>query len=155
MGLDMYLYAVKTESGYNFDQLKKAVYTETVKALKLESYISSDVPKIQLRFVAAYWRKANMIHNWFLKKCGDNKDEYQLMDVSRDQLKGLLATVTTVLKKKDEEMAKSLLPTVEGFYFGGQEYGDGYYNHLAITEKALEKILAMPPEFEFEYRASW
>jgi hypothetical protein len=57
---------------------------------------------------------------------------------------------------KDPTVAKELLPTTEGFFFGSQAYDQYYYNDLVDTKKILEKALAEADKgFEFYYSASW
>jgi hypothetical protein len=47
---------------------------------------------------AAYWRKANQIHQWFVNNVQGGVDDCKEYYVSRDQLRELLDTVNTALK---------------------------------------------------------
>lgn len=54
-------------------------------------------------------------------------------------------------------ICEELLPRVDGFFFGDQEYTEWYYNDLVYTKEILEKILK---EHDFKnyyiyYCASW
>ena len=58
---------------------------------------------------------------------------------------------------KDSSTAEDLLPTTSGFFFGGTEYDEWYYNDIKKTYDLCEKLLR---EFDFEnrhlcYSGSW
>lgn len=102
-----------------------------------------------------YWRKDNHIHNWFVKNVQNGVDECQLSEVSEAQLTDLLNLCKAVIKNHSE--AEELLPTTQGFFFGSDEYDEGYYASLSHTVEILEKALK-ETDFEKEiifYRASW
>jgi hypothetical protein len=118
MGLDMYL--TKRTYVKRWAHTPKAEqFSVTVKQggkafpgiqSKRVSYIEEEV---------MYWRKANQIHNWFVKNVQDGVDECQASDVSRDQLVALLAVITVVVN--NPEQALNYLPPSSGFFFGGTE----------------------------------
>jgi hypothetical protein len=109
-------------------------------------------PKLKCKI--CYWRKANAIHNFFVKHCADGKDECQEIYVDRKDLEKLVEFCTIVLN--DAKEAEKLLPTVSGFFFGGIEYDDYYFEQLEYTKNKIQKILDNSPEsWEFQYRASW
>lgn len=57
---------------------------------------------------------------------------------------------------EDDKLAKELLPTEDGFFFGGTDYDDWYIENLKNTVKILEEVLAEPDNGQyFEYEASW
>lgn len=133
----------------------------------------------------AYWRKANAIHNWFVKNVQDGVDECQNSYVSAEQLKELLDTCKAVLKGselvegkvsngytyndknervynyndgkviRDTSIAEELLPTGSGFFFGSTEYDEYYYNDIKYTVEMLEEILKGDLSDSFYYQASW
>ena len=96
---------------------------------------------------AAYWRKANQIHNWFVQNVQDGLDECQSAWVSPDQLKELhdLCVKLTDMLEKDERKAKetamTLLPPSQGFFFGSDEIGEWYWEDLQNTITQLEPVL--------------
>jgi hypothetical protein len=97
--------------------------------------------------------EANEIHAWFVANCQDGEDDCRDHYVSRDQLRELLGLVQQVLA--DHSKAAELLPTESGFFFGGTEYDEDYFDDLRRTQDILTGLLAEPEEGEFRYRASW
>ena len=134
----------------------------------------------------AYWRKANAIHQWFVNNCGDGIDECQIMELNKEQLETLLNIAKKVKKScvlvegkinngytfkdgkevpiiedgkyiKDPSVAKELLPTTSGFFFGSTSYNQWYFEDITDTIKQLTKILKTT-DFDNEYvfyHASW
>jgi hypothetical protein len=100
-----------------------------------------------------YWRKANQIHEWFVQNVQDGKDDCQESYVSREQLEELLGVCRIV--KIDKEKAEQLLPTQSGFFFGGTEYDEYYYQDIDNTIEILEEALSDETADDFAYRASW
>jgi hypothetical protein len=100
-----------------------------------------------------YWRKANQIHNWFVENVQDGKDECQESYVSREQLQELLNICKIV--NIDNTKAEQLLSTQSGFFFGGTEYDEWYFNDIDNTIKILEDALSDENADDFTYRASW
>ena len=132
---------------------------------------------------AGYWRKANAIHQWFVEHVQDGSDDCQNDYVSKEDMEALLDAVNTVLnaselvegtitngysfengKKtpitkegkyiKDPTVAKALLPTTEGLFFGSTDYDQYYYQDLVNTKNILEEALE-DDEGDYEYQSSW
>lgn len=101
----------------------------------------------------AQWRKANEIHRWFVEAVQEGEDDCRDYYVSRDQLAELIGLAQQVIAEPGK--ALELLPTESGFFFGGTEYDDDYFDDLKRTVEMLTAILAEPEEGEFRYRASW
>ena len=146
MGLDMWLYAKKYFFG-NDEMITK---------------ISKEFPEMEgfeckeVKFEVAYWRKANQIHKWFVDNCQDGVDECQNSFVSKENLEELLKLVKEVLENHDK--AEELLPCGEGFFFGGNEYDEDYFDDLNNTKEMLEKILNRIKEnkgWDIYYSSSW
>ncbi len=55
----------------------------------------------------------------------------------------------------DKSLAESLLPTSSGFFFGGTEYDEWYFNAVEYTIEVLETELLDEYADDFEYSASW
>ena len=163
--------------------------------IKLNGKIRDDIKSERISYIQeeiAYWEKANHIHNWFVENIQGGIDNCKSYYVSKDDLKKLLKTCNKVNKslmqsetiEKDEEVlgkngkvnvkikvfknieiAKKLLPTKEGFFFGGTDYDEYYLENIKYTIKIIEKILKelktyelLYPEFyypELYYHASW
>lgn len=149
MGLDMYIYT---------------------NSKMMSQHLNKDNDYDMRNGIAAYWRKANAIHKWFVDhvQCGD--DDCGAYEVSPKQLKELLDAVNEVLAStrlvegtvntgtiynahgviecfadgrvlEDPSVAEVLLPTQGGFFFGGTDYDEWYWQSLIDTREALEKIL--------------
>ena len=52
-----------------------------------------------------YWRKANAVHGWFVRECGNNVDECQEIPVSTIKLMELQALCLTALVKRSQDPA--------------------------------------------------
>lgn len=182
MGLDMYLtkntYVKnwdhhKPEKRHDITVLKGGKPHRHIQPARI-SYIVEDV---------AYWRKANAIHRWFVEHVQGGRDECQESYVEREQLqelvnacKQVLNTVETVPGKvgegttfypdgtieqhardgdvvAQEKIARDLLPTQSGFFFGKTDYDEDYLRDLEETVAQIEPLL--DEDGEFYYRASW
>jgi hypothetical protein len=55
----------------------------------------------------------------------------------------------------DPSVASALLPTQSGFFFGGTDYDQYYYEDLVFTRDTLTRVLAEPDDGEFYYQSSW
>ena len=134
----------------------------------------------------AYWRKANAIHNWFVENVQNGNDDCGRYPVSEDQIKDLFDVVMRVRKScklidgevvngytfkdgkeipniekgkivEDPTLAKELLPTTSGFFFGGTNYDQWYVDDLDETLRQLTDIIATT-DFDKEivfYQSSW
>ena len=103
----------------------------------------------------AYWRKANQIHQWFVKNVQNGEDDCKEYNVCREKLEELQKLVTLVLFKR--KLAPKLLPTQEGFFFGDTEYNSEYFEDLQYTKTVLEEILKEPDSMNvnYYYSSSW
>lgn len=105
---------------------------------------------------AAYWRKENQIHRWFVDNVQGGEDDCDDYYVSREQLATLVETCRQVLD--DPDLAPTLLPTQSGFFFGSTDYDDYYFEGLRSTVDQVTKALAAFPDegkWDFQYRSSW
>ena len=149
MGLDMYLTARRYVS--EFEPQEKNISV----AIGSMFPDASDFPVCEVTFEVAYWRKANAIHNWFVKNVQNGNDDCEEYYVPREKLDKLLNTVRLVLNSHTDQVAADNLPTMEGFFFGGTEYDEWYHRSLEYTVKMLEKVLALPYTYSFYYHSSW
>ena len=120
---------------------------------------------------AAYWRKANAIHQWFVDNVQNGIDDCGYhREVTEDDLENLLDICKTVLKSsvlidgklengkhvedgewvtdytdgmviEDSSVAEELLPTQSGFFFGGTAYDEWYVKDIENTIQIIEKVL--------------
>lgn len=156
MGLDMYLYASKHLSNMYAKEDEIETFNAIKTLMKADDFVNEDSLRFaSIKMQVAYWRKANAIHKFFVSLDGGT-DECQDIYVSRESLQELLNRCNTILEHKDVEKAVELLPTQSGFFFGGTEYNEYYFNDLDYTQEVLTKILQNAPEdWDFDYRASW
>ena len=164
MGLDMYLKASKSVSGYNHsDPDKRGEFFALLNVIGLapEHSRRCNTPSATVSVIVAYWRKANQIHKWFVDKVQKGTDDCGIYYVERSQLEELVATCKEVLNVvktvEGAELAASKLPTASGFFFGGTDYDEYYLEDLKNTVTMLEAILAdrQLNDWDFEYHASW
>jgi hypothetical protein len=158
MGLDMYLYAERYVSGSGYsDPTDKETYNTLLLAVNGDKFATKDMPSGTVRLKVGYWRKANAIHDYFVRECQNGVDECQETYIERDSLIELRDKCLELIKNKgNNELASKLLPTAEGFFFGGTEYDDWYWQEIENTYKLLTDLLIDVPEnWGFIYRSSW
>ena len=154
MGLDMYLTKKTYVKNWNHmsDDEKHNVSVEgkSAKEIKPEriTHIEEEI---------GYWRKANQIHSWFVQNAQNGNDDCGSHYVSVELLEQLLAVCKKV--EEDNELASILLPTQQGFFFGGYEYDEWYFEQLEETVEIIDGILTEMKEndayYEFYYESSW
>jgi hypothetical protein len=149
MGLDMYLIKkIYVGAVYDFRNITGSIEIfEDGKKLDINF---NKVTYIEER--VGYWRKANAIHQWFVEEhVQDGVDDCKSYYVSEENLQLLLNLVNSVLG--DKEMARVLLPTQSGFFFGNTEYDERYFEDMENTKEILEN--ALKENGDFYYEASW
>ena len=154
MGLDMYLtkkHYVKQWSFHTEEEKPEVIVTKGGKPMKgvnqsKISYVEEEV---------MYWRKANHIHQWFVKNIQNGEDKRQTSYVDGDDILKLLNTLKEV--KEDHSKADELLPTTEGFFFGGTEYDEYYFETIDDTIEVLQNEMDEDGLItgEYYYHASW
>lgn len=148
MGLDMYLKAKK----YISEHFDKETF-EKVNSLNLGQ---KNMKVNEVVAEAMYWRKANAIHDWFVRECQGGIDECQETYVKTEDLKRLRDLCREVLSNKKK--AEKLLPTKSGFFFGDVNYDEWYLDYVQNTETGLSKILEdeeLTNGWDFYYQSSW
>ena len=131
-----------------------------------------------------YWRKANAIHKWFSENVETNKEDLWNCKISVYKIKELLQKVNEVLEKsvlvkwkvkngatmtrdwwkdnledgkyiKNPNIAESILPTIDWFFFWSTDYDEHYLWKLEHTKEGIEKALKdLWDDEEFIYGAS-
>jgi hypothetical protein len=149
MGLDMYLSAKKYYSpNFGADKFEELSEVSEVGA-SMEKYL----PFVNLEVSMGYWRKVNAVHQWFVDNCQDGNDDCRTAYVGHEQLEELKKVCEAVIL--DPKTAETMLPTQEGFFFGGTEYDDYYLQTLKDTVEIIDRCLTLPDEWEFYYHSSW
>lgn len=112
---------------------------------------------------AAYWRKVNCVHAWFIRNYANEIDNCEPIDISLENLTDLKHLCIGLLHKCDPQEAEVYLPTQSGFFFGSTLYDEYYWDDLRDTLQQINLIL----EFEdlrkeagfaplkYFYQASW
>lgn len=152
MGLDQYLYRktfLWTGDYINEDARDSIVVT---KGGKTHTSIKNDRIKYVVEEVG-YWRKVNHIHKWFVDNVQGGMDDCEEYEVKEEQLRELLEICHQIVE--DNEKAPQLLPTSNGFFFGGTEYDQYYYGSIVETINIIESVLTEDGDGQFYYRASW
>lgn len=195
MGLDQYLYR-KTYLGYDDKQnIREALGKETYRkeknipeGFKLPPALKDTLEKLEkcaeYNEEVAYWRKANMLHGWFVRNCQSIQEDIEIK-VTYQDLVNLLKDINEVLENtvletgqvhmgttftdkgieekyeeglivKDSSVAEELLPTTQGFFFGSYDYDEYYVMDLKDAKEKLEKVINESNEDdEFLYYASY
>jgi hypothetical protein len=156
MGLDMYLKAKTTTANNEYYQKNPEVFDEVLQTLELTpDQLDPEMLSMTISIPVVYWRKENAIHAWFVKNAQDGNDNCAEYWVSRERLQELVKTCKQVLA--DKNLAHSLLPTTEGFFFGTTQYDQYYFDGLKKTQDRIEKYLRSPQfnDYDFYYQSSW
>ena len=153
MGLDMYLSAKKyLPSSDVFGKDRHIMFMKVADAIDAKPM--GDFESIEVKVSAAYWRKANHIHRWFVENVQGGEDNCASYYVSHDKLEELYNLCYSIQQNKDA--AAELLPTVSGFFFGGTEYDEWYYENVNKTaEQVQAAINNFPNGWDFYYESSW
>jgi len=150
MGLDMYLYKKTYVQQWKHnkpeDQFKVTVKRggKAYKAInpKLICYVTEQV---------GYWRKFNALHNWFINECAEGVDDCKDVYVSETKMEELQEVLHKV--QADNKLAEELLPTADGFFFGGTQYDEYYFEEVSKTLELVESLVETGGDFY--YQASW
>ena len=155
MGLDMYL-SKRTYVKYWKHKGKENFEIKVKQGGKIVPYIK---PK-KISYIISeviYWRKANAIHNWLVENVQGGVDDCGTHSVSIEQLKELTEVCKNEIKTEGKT-DKGLTPTA-GFFFGGTEKDEYYYDSLKETVKVLDAEIKEQEENElyddYEYHSSW
>ena len=160
MGLDQYLEVRRFVGGYSHSKdEEKELFRNIVGSLGMEDI--HDERYLTVNVNVAYWRKANAIHDWFVKNVQDGNDDCKSYYVPREKLIELEALCRKVAESGEPEVAAKLLPTASGFFFGGTDYDEYYFEQVDWTAKRLAELLDRIPEttwtsgVDFYYSSSW
>lgn len=150
MGLDMYLEKrtyVKQWDHQSAEEKHEVVVTKGGQPTNID-------PK-KVKYIieeAGYWRKANQIHRWFVENVQNGVDNCGDYYVGSEKLAELLELCKKV--KADHSLAEELLPSASGFFFGGTEYDEWYFNDIDNTITILEECLE-DERGDYYYSSSW
>lgn len=102
-----------------------------------------------------YWRKCNWLHKYFCDH-GIEKENEILYIIPKEEIINLMYKISLVLKAKDKvRSAKKNLPTHSGFFYGGTDYDDWYFNSLLCVLNEMSELLLDHNYDKYVYYASW
>jgi len=156
MGLDMYLTGRRSISQYRGREdghRSRSIQDMFPELQAFRDQHSGNGCVTEIRAELGYWRKANAIHEWFVQHVQEGQDECQASEVDRDQLQTLRDLCQQCLDRR--HLCGEGWPTQDGFFFGGDYYDEYYFQDLEQTVEILDRCLALPREWDFEYQASW
>ncbi len=106
----------------------------------------------------AYWRKANAIHKWFVENVQDGQDDCAPSPpFGVHVLETLCRAVLHAISDRDP----TELPPQAGFFFGGTDVDEWYWQYLEETAEKLVKIIDEHKQFPegiriyYIYQSSW
>ena len=150
MGLDMYLNKRTYVQQWEHQKPEEKYNVEVTKGGE-----SANINPKKVKYIieeAGYWRKQNQIHRWFVENIQNGTDDCGEYYVSKDALASLLELCEKV--KADNALADELLPGASGFFFGGTEYDEWYFNGIDNTIDILKEALE-DENGEYLYSSSW
>jgi hypothetical protein len=164
MGLDMYLHAKKYVEKIDWNKLRDLdldmdsdeaitpLWNDIVETAGMKD-VATDIYGVNVEVTAAYWRKSNQIHKWFVDNVQGGNDDCGNYYVSKDKLKELRETCRQALFAKDP----SLLPPQAGFFFGSYDIDEWYWEDIKRTIKKLDRLFQLPDfeQLSFYYNSSW
>ena len=165
MGLDMYLSARKYVNKIDWSILDKQndidyaeatfpQWNNIVEAAELSHVANkNDIYGVNVSVNAAYWRKVNAVHKWFVDNVQNGEDDCGEYYVPNNKIIELLTTARQCLFNKDP----NLLPPQAGFFFGNTDIDEWYWHGIKDTIKQLKKLSELPDfnELSFYYQSSW
>ncbi len=150
MGLDMYLNKKTYVQYWEHNRPEEQYSVEVTKGGK-----PTNINPKKVKYIieeAGYWRKQNQIHRWFVENVQHAEDNCGEYYVDSEKLAKLLELCQKV--KADNSLAEELLPSASGFFFGGTEYDEWYFNGIDNTIEILKEALE-DERGEYYYTSSW
>ena len=148
MGLDIYFFKRKqVEEEPTIETLKTGLddalffitNRDDFNAEYIEEFVNRQKEKFGLDRKVGYLRKVNFIYRYFGNRIDTNTME---CEVTKEDLKDIIAKCKEVLEKEDEETSKNLLPTCSGFFFGSTDYDSYYYDDVKEVLELSTNLLA-------------
>lgn len=92
----------------------------------------------------AYFRKVNFLVKFFEDYFGKQIKNCEDFEITKGSIIELRDRCNKVLKNHD--LAKQLLPTTEGFFFGSTDYDDRYFKDVAAVLRHCDEDIL--PQFD-------
>ena len=160
----MYFYARKTtyKSFSKWDKPSKVGETDYPEDLKTFSDYIYDrnfkSVQTEIRYQIGYFRKFNALHSYIVKTFANGIDNCQDIILYKEDVEQIKKVLDDVLNVHQQaEKAKEILPTQSGYFFGGTDYDEFYFDEVKVAADLMQSFL---DNFDFEnyqlvYRASW
>jgi len=120
MGLDMYLYAEKYVSGYDYktingelERVDNPMYDKIIMSAGLDTLPTSEYGSTTVTKCVGYWRKANAIHGWIVRNLADGVDECQRIYMSREDIISLRDACVKALGNRSSALPNTESKTME------------------------------------------
>lgn len=155
MGLDMYLHKRIYVGNQHRERKVKVIIPDNDDALfPIKSINENKISSIIED--AAYWRKANQIHKWFVDNVQKGVDDCGEYYVTKENLKTLISLCRKDIKtieKGGYSTDNINLKPQSGFFFGSTDIDKYFVEDLKDTIDQLEPLLK--EEGDFYYTSSW
>ena len=100
-------------------------------------YITNEITsKVDLEITM---RKLNVIQGYFEEKY--DIENLDTIDISINDIDSLHKNAKKILQNKDLELAKTLLPIQQGFFYGNYEYNEYYWEDVQEVFQITKDIL--------------
>ncbi|EQA8198361.1 hypothetical protein ACX9BD_002854 [Escherichia coli] len=102
----------------------------------IETQPKNDLNNEASRKQVAYFRKFNALVGWMERNVGE-VENCELLELTMNDICFLKAHLMHINESNCEEY----LPTQEGFFFGSQEYDEGYWHDVDKLKKLVEDLI--------------
>ncbi|EOG6126057.1 hypothetical protein ACLF30_003966 [Cronobacter sakazakii] len=102
----------------------------------IETQPKNDLNNEASRKQVGYFRKFNALVGWMNRNVGEVVN-CELLEVTMNDICALKAD----LIRLNESNCEEYLPTQEGFFFGSQEYDEGYWNDVEELKELVDELI--------------
>ena len=102
----------------------------------IETQPKNDLNNDTSRWQVGYFRKFNALVSWVENNVG-MVENCELVELNREHLLKLKADLDCLNKENCSE----IMPTMEGFFFGSQEYDDFYWRDVDELRELTEQLI--------------
>lgn len=156
MGLDMYV----TAKVYNYSFMPCEYLKDGIDIIVKKTKCLGTLDSLSFEFL--YFRKVNWLHKWMVDNVQNGEDDCQPYEIDTELLEQVLSVIRQVMD--DNSLAKDLLPTQSGFFFGDTRMEESYFEELKRVYDYISTRLEEYKKFKeenpdvfvgFFYQSSW
>lgn len=172
MGLDMYLSKRTYVKNWDWKEDNPTHHVQVTK----NGDVRKDIKPSRITYIieeVGYWRKFNALHGYIVENYGKGIDECQEIYLELSDLEVMIEVMKEVMKSKPNEDGVvdpsapdpgDLLPPTQGFFFGGYELDEYYYDEVERTIELFTELVNEEQKSEeenglwsgsFYYQANW